>query len=101
MSKFDTLFNQIVSENELPAMPPRMHPNPQQAYPNMSSGKAPMGDDQAAKMIADKIKGTPNLNIQTIKQYVQKYLGMVGKAPTDVDHIAAGVYDILDTQGLL
>jgi len=59
-----------------------------------------IGDEQAAKLIADKIKGTPNLNIQNIKMYVSKYLGMVGKAPTDVDHISAYVLDILNSQGM-
>lgn len=59
-----------------------------------------MGDEQAAKLIADKIKGTPNLNIQNIKMYVSKYLGMVGKAPNDVDHISAYVLDILNSQGM-
>lgn len=53
-------------------------------------------DDQAAQMIADKIQGTPNLNINTIKQYVTRYLGMVGKSPTDVDFLAAQVLDILE-----
>ena len=59
-----------------------------------------LSDEQAAKMIADKIRGTPNLNINTIKQYVSKYLGMVGKAPTDVDYLAAQVHDILSQQGV-
>jgi hypothetical protein len=59
-----------------------------------------VSDEQAAKIIADKIRGTPNLNIQNIKMYVTKYLGMVGKAPTDVDFIAAHVNDILSAQGM-
>lgn len=59
-----------------------------------------MTDEQAAKLIVDKIKGTPGLNMQNIKMYVSKYLGMVGKAPTDVDHIAAYVLDILNSQGM-
>ena len=101
MTKFDTLFNQIVNENELPPMPPRMHPSPQQAYPNIGSGKTALNDDQAAKMIADKIKGTPNLSVATLKQYVQKYLPMVGKSPKDVDFLAANVMEILQDQGLM
>ena len=101
MSKFDNLFNQLMNENELPAMPPRIHPNPQQAYPNIGSSKAPLNDDQAAKMIADKIKGTPNLSVATLKQYVQKYLPMVGKSPKDVDFLAANVMEILQDQGLM
>ena len=60
-----------------------------------------MNDEDAARKIADKIKGTPNLSVPTIKQYVAKYLEMVGKNPTDVDHIAANVYDILQQQGLV
>lgn len=60
-----------------------------------------MSDEDAARKIAEKIKGTPNLSVPTIKQYVAKYLEMVGKNPTDVDHIAANVYDILQQQGLV
>lgn len=101
MTKFDILFNQIVNENELPPMPPRMHPSPQQAYPNIGSGKTALNDDQAAKMIADKIKGAPNLSVATLKQYVQKYLPMVGKSPKDVDFLAANVMEILQDQGLM
>jgi len=101
MSKFDSLFNQLMNENELPAMPPRMHPAGDKAYPNMQSGKAPLGDDQAAQMIADKIKGAPNLSVATLKQYVQKYLPMVGKSPKDVDFLAANVMEILQDQGLM
>lgn len=63
--------------------------------------KVLMNDDEAAKRIAEKIKGTPNLSVPTIKQYVAKYLEMVGKNPTDVDYIAANVYDILHQQGLV
>jgi hypothetical protein len=59
-----------------------------------------MSDELAAKKIAQKIMGTPDLNINKIKQYVTKYLGMVGKAPTDTDHIAALVYSELEDKGL-
>lgn len=63
---------------------------------------APAGisDELAAKKIAAKLQGTPNLNIPKIKQYVTKYLGMVGKAPTDVDHLAALVHTELGNKGL-
>jgi hypothetical protein len=64
------------------------------------ANRVSVSDEQAAKIIADKIRGTPNLNIQNIKMYVTKYLGMVGKAPTDVDHITAHVNDILSAQGM-
>lgn len=62
--------------------------------------RAPMSDEQAAKMIADKIKGTPNLNMQNIKMYVQRYLGLTGKAPSDIDFIAAMVHDNLQHMGM-
>ena len=65
-----------------------------------AEGQVLLSDDRAAKIIADKIKGTPNLNIQNIKLYVKKYLAMVGKAPNDVDYISSLVYDILDSQGM-
>ena len=69
-------------------------------YESLVQSRAPMSDEQAAKMITDKIKGTPNLNIQNIKMYVQKYLGLVGKAPSDVDFIAAMVHDNLQNMGM-
>jgi hypothetical protein len=49
-------------------------------------------DEQAARMIFDKIKGTPNLTIPTIKSYVKRYLDMVGKNPGDIDYLASLVY---------
>jgi len=58
-------------------------------------------DDLAAKKITEKIKGTPNLNISTIKMYVAKYLPMVGKAETDIDHLTALVHDNLSEMGLV
>jgi len=69
-------------------------------YESLVQSRAPISDEQAAKIIADKIKGTPNLNIQNIKMYVQKYLGMVGKAPTDVDFITSMVHDNLQNMGM-
>lgn len=58
-------------------------------------------DDLAAKKIAEKIKGTPNLSIENLKMYVAKYLSMVGKAETDIDHLTALVHDELSEMGLL
>jgi len=69
-------------------------------YESLVQSRMPMGDEQAAKIITDKIKGTPNLNIQNIKMYVQKYLGMVGKSPSDVDYIASLVHDNLQNMGM-
>ncbi len=54
-----------------------------------------LSDEQAAKMIFDKIKGTPNLNLVNVEKLVTKYLGMVGKAPTDVKYLTAIVYSDL------
>ncbi len=62
---------------------------------------AGMSDELAAKKIAAKLQGTPDLNIPKIKQYVTKYLGMVGKAPTDVDHLAALVHTELGNKGVM
>ena len=64
---------------------------------------APAGisDELAAKKIAAKIMGTPDLNIPKIKQLVTKYLSMVGKAPTDVTHLAALVATELETKGVM
>lgn len=58
-------------------------------------------DDVAAKKIVEKIKGTPNLNIATLKMYVAKYLPMVGKKETDVDHLTSLVHDNLSEMGLI
>lgn len=60
-----------------------------------------MSDEVAAKKIAAKIKGTPNLNIATIEKFVTKYLGAVGKAPTDVKHLTALVHSELEDMGML
>jgi hypothetical protein len=59
-----------------------------------------VSDHLAAKMIADKLQGTPNLTFQTIEQMVPRYLEMVGKAPTDAKYISVQVYDILSGKGL-
>jgi hypothetical protein len=58
-------------------------------------------DEVAAKKIAEKLKGTPNLNIATIKMYVAKYLPMIGKGESDVDHLTALVHDNLSELGLV
>ena len=62
---------------------------------------AGISDELAAKKIAAKIAGTPGLNMPKIKQYVTKYLGMVGKAPTDVAHLAALVSTELENKGVM
>lgn len=62
---------------------------------------AGISDELAAKKIASKIAGTPGLNMPKIKQYVTKYLSMVGKAPTDVDHLAALVSTELENKGVM
>jgi hypothetical protein len=62
---------------------------------------AGISDELAAKKIAAKIMGTPDLNIPKIKQYVTKYLSMVGKAPTDVTHLAALVHTELENKGVM
>lgn len=59
-----------------------------------------MSDELAAKKIAAKIQGTPDLNVAKIKQHVNKYLTMVGKQPSDVDHLAALVNSQLQDKGL-
>lgn len=60
-----------------------------------------MSDEVAAKKIAAKIQGTPNLNMQKIQAYVQKYLEMVGKGVNDVKHLVALVHADLSGKGLL
>ena len=69
-------------------------------YESLVQSRAPISDEQAAKMITDKIKGTPNLSIPNIKMYVQRYLGLVGKAPSDINFIAAMVHDNLQHMGM-
>jgi hypothetical protein len=59
-----------------------------------------ISDELAAQKIAAKLQGTPDLNIAKIKQYVTKYLTMVGKQPSDVDYLAALVNNQLQDQGL-
>jgi len=69
-------------------------------YESLVQSRAPISDEQAAKMIAHKIKGTPNLSIQNIKMYVQRYMDLTGKAPSDVDFIASMVHDNLQHMGM-
>jgi len=56
----------------------------------------PISDQLAAQKIFDKIKGTPNLKFHTVEQLVHRYIGMVGKAPTDVKYIATLVWGMLE-----
>ena len=63
--------------------------------------KAGISDELAAKKIANKIAGTPDLNISKIKQYVTKYLTMVGKSSTDVTHLTALVATELENKGMM
>ena len=67
----------------------------------LENNTSPMSDSLAAKKIADKIQGISNLNIPNIKKYVTRYLSMVGKARTDIDHLSALVHTELDKRGLL
>jgi hypothetical protein len=92
----DECYGQGVYETAMPATVPGMASAAMEA-----DLKVGMSDHLAAKKIADKIKGTPNLNINSIKSYVSKYIGMVGKAPTDVDYIATLVLDELENQGMM
>jgi hypothetical protein len=69
-------------------------------YENMTPSRL-MNDEKAAELIFDKIKGTPNLTIPTIKAYVKRYLPMVGKDESDIDFLTANVYDMLSEEGLL
>lgn len=59
-----------------------------------------ISDDLAARKIFNKIKGTPNLNFAVVQQYVNKYIGMVGKSPTDVKYISALVYSMVQDAGM-
>ena len=61
---------------------------------------AGISDELAAKKIANKIMGTPDLDMLKIKQYVTRYLGMVGKAQTDVPYLAALVSAELENKNM-
>lgn len=69
-------------------------------YENMTPSHL-MTDEKAAKLIFDKIVGTPNLTIPTIKAYVKRYLPMVGKGESDIDFLTSHVYDMLSDNGLI
>ena len=69
-------------------------------YENMAPSRL-MSDEKAAELIFNKIMGTPNLTIPTIKAYVKRYLPMVGKNESDIDFLTANVYDMLSEEGLL
>lgn len=58
-------------------------------------------DERAAEQIAAKLQGTPNLTLATLKQYVIKYLGMVGKNERDVPMLLGLVHDLLGQKGML
>lgn len=58
-------------------------------------------DQLAAQQIASKIKGTPNLTVSSIKQYVTKYIPMVKKSPADVPYLTALVHSLLQDDGLV
>lgn len=60
-----------------------------------------MSDDLAAKKIADKIKGTPNLTVPSVEGMVKRYLPMVGKHDTDVKYLTAQVVSILQDLGMM
>jgi len=55
-----------------------------------------ISDQLAAKKIAAKIVGVPDLTVPKIQQYVVKYLKMVGKSQTDVKYLTALVHGILE-----
>lgn len=59
-----------------------------------------ISDDLAARKIFNKIQGTPNLNFAVVQQYVNKYISMVGKSPTDVKYISALVYSMVQDAGM-
>lgn len=92
----------VVANYEDPATKQKLHKylNALQDYylsdlPAKMTEAVNLSDEQAAKMIFDKIKGTPNLNLVNVEKLVTKYLGMVGKAPTDVKYLTAIVYSDL------
>lgn len=59
-----------------------------------------MTDEAAAKKIAEKLMGTPNINRGNIDQHVSRYLGMVGKNPTDLKYLSALVMSELEDSGM-
>lgn len=54
-----------------------------------------MSDEAAAKKIAAKLLGTPDITVPTLKSYIVRYLPMVGKKPKDIEHLTALVYHLL------
>jgi len=115
MTKFDKLVSKVIGENQLSPAAETMakrDPNAATAYDSRLQNsqqsftpgrKMPVSDDYAAKIIADKILpyALDAKNIQTLKQLVSKYLGMVGKNTSDLDLVTADVLDILQTKGVL
>jgi hypothetical protein len=63
--------------------------------------KSGISDTLAAKKIAAKLMGMPNLSMPNIKKMVGKYLGMVDKQASDIDFLSAEVYSILQDKGLM
>jgi hypothetical protein len=63
--------------------------------------EAEISNDLAVKKIFDKVKGTPNLKVSTLKPLVAKYLTMVGKEKTDLEYLTAGVWTKLEDAGLV
>jgi hypothetical protein len=59
-----------------------------------------ISDDLAAKKITDKLKGTPGITANNIDRHVSRYLGMVGKQPTDLKHLSVLVFNNLEALGL-
>ena len=60
-----------------------------------------IGQDPAAKKIFDKIKGTPNLKIGSLKKMVAGYLDMVGKTEKHLPMLTAEVAEMLEDAGLM
>ena len=63
--------------------------------------EAQISDEQAAKKLFDKIKGTPNLKASSVKQLIKPYLGMVGRAEKHLNLLAADVITMLQDNGLM
>jgi hypothetical protein len=60
-----------------------------------------MRDEDAAKKIAQKLMGMPNINRGNIDDHVSKYLKMVGKNPTDLKYLSTLVMSELEDANML
>ena len=72
--------------------------------PNMAedvSSNIGMRDEDAAKKIAQKLMGMPNINRGNIDDHVSKYLKMVGKNPTDLKYLSTLVMSELEDANML